>query len=262
MGIKITDLFMFMGQSNMAGRGAVTSDHPESAPVLLPNAGYEYRAVSSPGELVPISEPFGRMENRHGGIDDGDRKTGSMVTAFVNAYYACTGVPVIGVSASKGGSVISQWRPGGAYLTDAISRLDSALAFLRSIGFTVRHQFILWCQGESDADIGNTGAVYVQDFTHMLNAMTSHGIEQCFLVQIGRFNGSGRTYAPMRALQDKIAAENEGVTMVSRLFEKMKERGLMKDPFHYFQQAYNEVGCDAGKNTAKYVLALENTVDA
>ena len=262
MGGKTVDLFMFMGQSNMAGRGIVTPEHPEPAPEPLPNAGYEYRAVSDPGKLVPISEPFGRAENRRGGIDDGDMKTGSMVTAFVNAYYTRTGVPVVGVSASKGGSVISQWRPGGAYLTDAIDRFESALEFLRGSGIAVRHRFMLWCQGESDADIGNTGTDYVQDFTHMLDAMTSRGIERCFLVQVGRFNGPGRSYAPMRTLQDRITAENERVIMVSRLFETMKERGLMKDPFHYFQQAYNEVGRDAGKNTAKYVLAHENTVDA
>ena len=255
MGGKTVDLFMFMGQSNMAGRGIVTPEHPEPAPEPLPNAGYEYRAVSDPGKLVPISEPFGRAENRRGGIDDGDMKTGSMVTAFVNAYYTRTGVPVVGVSASKGGSVISQWRPGGAYLTDAIDRLGSAADFLRGNGVAVRHRFMLWCQGESDADIGNTGTAYTRDFTHMLDAMTSHGIERCFLVQIGRFNGTGRTYAPMRELQDRIAAENEHVTTVSRLFEEMKERGLMKDLFHYFQQAYNEVGRDAGKNTAEYVLA-------
>lgn len=103
MGGKTVDLFMFMGQSNMAGRGIVTPEHPEPAPEPLPNAGYEYRAVSDPGKLVPISEPFGRAENRRGGIDDGDMKTGSMVTAFVNAYYTRTGVPVVGVSASKGG---------------------------------------------------------------------------------------------------------------------------------------------------------------
>ena len=29
--------------------------------------------------------------------------------------------------------------------------------------------------------------------------------------------------------------------MVSRKFAEMKARGLMKDEFHYYQQAYNEV---------------------
>ncbi len=35
----------------------------------------------------------------------------------------------------------------------------------------------------------------------------------------------------------------------------MKARGLMKDDFHYFQEAYNLVGKEAGENTAAYVEA-------
>lgn len=49
------DLFMFMGQSNMAGRGIVTEEHNVAAPELTEGAGYEYRAVSSPDRLYKIS---------------------------------------------------------------------------------------------------------------------------------------------------------------------------------------------------------------
>lgn len=41
--------------------------------------------------------------------------------------------------------------------------------------------------------------------------------------------------------------------MVSTDFASMKERDLMKDAFHYKQDAYNEVGRYAGINTAIYV---------
>lgn len=252
MALKTADLVMFMGQSNMAGRGVATAEHPEAAPELIPGAGYEYRAVSAPGRLVPIAEPFGRWENRPGGIDDGDMKTGSMVTAFVNEYYSLTGVPVVGVSASKGGSIIAQWRPGAAYFEDAVWRLSSAEDFLRKSGVAVRHTFMLWCQGESDADIDNTGEEYRRDFTLMLDALTARGIERCFLIKIGRFNGAGRSYAPMRQLQERVAAEDSRVTMASRLFETMLDRGLMKDRFHYLQQAYNEVGRDAAETVAGF----------
>ena len=43
---KTIDLFLFMGQSNMAGRGIVTKEHGEGVPGLIQGAGYEYRAVS------------------------------------------------------------------------------------------------------------------------------------------------------------------------------------------------------------------------
>lgn len=55
-------------------------------------------------------------------------------------------------------------------------------------------------------------------------------------------------------VQDTIAQTNENVVMVSRAFAEMKERGLMKDDFHYFQEAYNIVGREAGENTANDVL--------
>lgn len=216
---KTIDLFLFIGQSNMAGRGIVTKEHGEGVPGLIQGAGYEYRAVSAPDRLCPISEPFGRIENRKGGIDDGNMKTGSMVTAFANAYYPKTGIPIVGVSASKGGSRIDQWQP------------------------------------ESDGDIAKPGALYRKEFERMLDTMLMAGIEKCFLVRIGHYNGSGRQdYSEIMGVQDTIAQTNENVVMVSRAFAEMKERGLMKDDFHYFQEAYNIVGREAGENTANDVL--------
>ena len=50
-------LMMFMGQSNMAGRG-----NKKEAPLLIPGAGYEYRAVTMPDGLSVLKEPFGENE--------------------------------------------------------------------------------------------------------------------------------------------------------------------------------------------------------
>ncbi|MCM1539859.1 MAG: sialate O-acetylesterase [Blautia sp.] len=255
---KTIDLFLFMGQSNMAGRGIVTQEHCQGAPRLLDGAGYEYRAVSDPDRLYVMEEPFGRFENRPGGIDDGHMKTGSMVTAFANVYYIKTGVPIVGVSASKGGSRIDQWQSGGIFLQDATARLEAAVDFLQDNHFSVRHKFMLWCQGESDGDIAKPGEQYRAEFERMLDHMLQAGIEKCFLVRIGHYNGSGgQDYSEIMAAQDEIARTNENVVMVSESLAKMKERGLMKDDFHYFQEAYNIVGREAGENTADYVLAMQ-----
>ena len=86
------------------------------------------------------------------GINDGNMKTGSLVTAFVNACYQKTGVPIVGVSASKGGSSILQWQPGTPYLSDTLRRLAKARRFLEKEGIFIRHTFMLWCQGETDGD--------------------------------------------------------------------------------------------------------------
>ena len=89
------DLIVFAGQSNMAGRGDA-----EDAPECLPGAGYEYKAVSAPEDLIPIQEPFGLHEDRENGLSDrtedgGTKRSGSMVTALVNEYYRQTGRVVV-----------------------------------------------------------------------------------------------------------------------------------------------------------------------
>ena len=106
------DLVLFIGQSNMAGRGIVSTQWPQEAPKLIEGAAWEYRAITTPDRLMPLEEPFGVDENKADGINDvfADQKkakTGSLVTAFCNAYYEETGRVIVGVSASKGGSTIT-----------------------------------------------------------------------------------------------------------------------------------------------------------
>lgn len=52
------DLFLFAGQSNMAGRGIACTQFPEGAPDLISGAGAEFRAISDPTRLYPIAEPL------------------------------------------------------------------------------------------------------------------------------------------------------------------------------------------------------------
>lgn len=250
---KITDLFIFMGQSNMAGRGIFTEAWPEQAPEVPEGQGYEFRAVSDPTRLHPLKEPFGVAENRPGGIEE-DLKTGSLASSFAIHYYQRTGVALVAVSASKGGSSILEWQPGSAYLKDAMERLDRAKTFLQSEEWTIRNCFLLWCQGETDGDHGMPASEYQKYFRKMLDETEQHGITHCFMIKIGHYNGNGtQTYAEIREAQERIALMETDVTMVSRSFESMQLRGLMKDDYHYYQQAYNEVGREAAVQTAAWL---------
>lgn len=255
--MQSVDLVMLMGQSNMAGRGEVCDRFPQKAPALVPNAGYEFRAVSDPTRLYPIEEPFGVAENRPWGIHEA-RKTGSMATAFANAYYRGTSVPVVGVSASKGGSVIEQWLPNRPFLTDALARYHAANAWLEENGVRVRHRWVLWCQGESDADVGTSREAYMRDFRAMLGALLEAGVEKLLLVRIGRCNipqDLGR-YDAMIGWQDAIARQEPHVVSVSECLAGLREQGMMKDAFHYYQVGYNLVGEEAGQRAAAYVRTL------
>lgn len=248
-----------MGQSNMAGRGIVNDAHPETADVITDGAGFEFRAVSNPTCLYKMAEPFGVNENKIGGINDGANKTGSMVTAFTNAYYAGNGnVPVVGVSASKGGSNSSQWLTTSSegYLADSVDRMTKAVEFLENHNYEIRHKYMVWCQGESDAEVGNSAEVYKANTSAILDEMFAHGIEKCFMIRIGNCNiaGSYDKYVYIQNVQDEMAQSDDRIVMVSHLLSTFLDRGLMKDGYHFFQSAYNEAGADAGAKMAEYVM--------
>lgn len=243
----------------MAGRGITDDKWREAAPAIISGAGYEFRAVTAPDRLHEMSEPFGVNENTPDGINDGAMKTGSLVTAFTNAYYTHNGkIPVVGISASKGGSIISEWQPGGKYLNDTLKRLSNCVNYLEQNNYEIRHKFVLWCQGESDGDNGTSKEDYLYRLEKMWCELKKHGIERLFLIGTGNCNieGAYDRYKPIQEWQKEFVAAHEDVVLVSTIYEGMLERGLMKDAFHYYQQGYNECGTDAGVCTAEYVNGM------
>lgn len=256
------DLFFFMGQSNMAGRGIISDKWTETAPALTNGAGYEYRAISDPGCLHEIREPFGVYENNPKGIYEPGMKTGSMVTSFANAYYEKTQTPVIGVSASKGGSAIRQWQGEQDFLSDAILRFHRTEDYLKAQNISVRHRYMLWCQGETDGDLGTSKEEYKSYFKKMFSQMKQQGVEHCFLITIGEYNGDrGFDYSGIRQAQLELTKELPDVTLACDAFHTMRARGLMKDEFHYYQKAYNEVGITAGIEAGNFSnLILQGTL--
>ena len=254
---KEIDLFLFVGQSNMAGRGDA-----EKAEKPIAGAAYEFCAVSDNSRLHPLQEPFGRFENRDDGINDrwGDTcaKSGSLVTAFTNAWFKKTGVSIVGVSASKGGSSIEEWLPGTKYHQDMLSRLEQAFSFLKSSNIKIRHAYALFCQGETDGDLNTGKNKYKAMFKEFLSSLKAHGIEKIFVILIGKCNIEGKydSYDEIRNAQDELSKDDGDVVIASRLFSTFLEKGLMKDEFHYLQEGYDIVGRDAAENAADYVLSL------
>ena len=56
-------------------------------------------------------------------------------------------------------------------------------------GLTIRHRYLVWCQGETDGDHGTDPETYTRQFGSMLARLRQHGVETCFLVAIGQYNG-------------------------------------------------------------------------
>lgn len=249
---KHVDLFLFMGQSNMAGRGVTTTEYPEDAPNVIEGAGYEFRAISDPTRLYPITKTLGIAENVKGAINDYNKKTGGIVPSFVNSYYRVTETPVIVVSASIGGTQSASFKQGTPIFNDAVNRLELSKKWLRDNGYIISHIYMVWCQGESDGDANVSIETYKANFENIFSGMKANGVEKCFLIRIGEDNGTDKDYTDIMQAQNQICKENEDVVMVSLDFQSMLSRGLMKDAWHYFQQAYNEVGATAGYHAGIY----------
>lgn len=249
--MESVDLVLFAGQSNMAGRGCAAEAFACPA-----EAGWEYRAVSAPDALHPIREPFGRDENVLGVLDDGTKKTGSLVSAFAAEYHRLSGRRVVCVSASQGGTSSQEWVDGLA--AEAAARLTRARGYLHSAGCAPQRTFVLWCQGETDGDHAVTAAQYRGRFERIWARLRQAGAECCGLIEIGHFNRRGfpqglygltgeqldAQYAVIREAQRQIAREVDGVFPAGS-FER-HEAG-MKDEFHYRQSAYNAVGAAAAR---------------
>lgn len=252
MKTEAVDLIMFMGQSNMAGRGDF-----RAAPKVEAGTAYEYRAVSAPDGLLPLKEPFGVWENDKDGVYEPGMKTGSLTAAFVNACFQQTGVPITGVSCSKGGSSILDWMPEQAYYKDGVRRMKRCEHWLSKNGYIIRHRLMAWCQGCTDGDRGMDKKEYRECTRRFLHAfMADCGIEICFLIQTGSHRDNPELYVPIQLAQEELAAEERNVIMVSRQLKTFAGRGLMKDEFHYCQEAYNLTGDEAGNNAGKYLQSL------
>ena len=251
------DLVIFAGQSNMAGNGDA-----ERAPEVPEGHGYEFRAVTDPTTLYPVEDPFGIEENREDGIydiwsDSGTRrKLGDLVPAFMNAYYDNTGVPVVGVSASEGATTIEQWMPETVRYDDLVSRCQAAKDYLNeNAAYTLRHVYLIWCQGESDGDANISEDAYYSDMKELMDTLCGDGVvEQCLVIRIGNFGADPKKYDKVMAAQTRLCREDSAVVLISTRFAEMADTGLMRDVYHYTQEGYNLTGAEAGQNAASYAI--------
>ena len=244
------DLIIFMGQSNMSGAGGDAS----AAPELTEGSGYEYRAVTDPDTLHVLSEPFGEKENR-GALDDTEllERKGSLVTSFVNAYYGQTKVPVVAVSASRGSSSLNGWLTKGLK-EEAAERLKAAKDCMKKEKIHVYRTYMVWFQGEADANLETTADEYKAQLAELVSYMKEQGVEKCFLIQLGPDLTDPAKHQEIMDAQLAACEENEDLVLVSTLPAELTDPDL-RDVLgiHYKQEALNLIGADAGKNAGEYV---------
>jgi hypothetical protein len=207
-------LFLLIGQSNMAGRG-----HVEPAD-RVPHP----RVFMLTKELawVPAVDPV------H--FDKPERIGTGLASIFARVLADADPQAVIGlVPAAFGGSALDEWSPGGAHYTNAVARAREAMKHGKVAG-------ILWHQGESDS-APELAATYAARFARMiaqLRADLGAEDEPVIVGETGRFRPDG---AAINAVLATLPGSVPHCVFVSA--EGLTDMG---DQLHFDSPALREFG--------------------
>jgi hypothetical protein len=218
-------LFLLVGQSNMAGRGVVeTQDSVVHPRVLMFDRERRWRVAVDP---MHFDKPIA-------GVGPG--------RSFGIALAAMDSDVRIGlIPAAVGGSPIPSWAPGAADVATHTHPYDDAIARARAAMHDGTLKAVLWHQGESDSDSA-ASLLYAQ----RLRAVISRFREDLgdpsmpFIIgQLGRFDDtvwtSGR--ARVDSAHRALAAEIPNVAFVSS--EGLRDKS---DKIHFTAAAARELG--------------------
>lgn len=135
---KNLQLFLLVGQSNMAGRGKVAPEDQQPHPrVWMLNAA---------GKWVPAVDPM-HFDKPGAGVGPG--------RAFALALAAADpGVEIGLIPCAHGGSPIAAWQPGAFYQPTKSHPWDDAIRRTKIAMKSGTLKGILWHQGESDCAAG------------------------------------------------------------------------------------------------------------
>jgi hypothetical protein len=144
-------LFLLIGQSNMAGRGKVKNKDRQPLPRVF--------SLSKDLEWVPAVDPLHWDKPKIAGV--------GLARSFAQTLTARNPQAVIGlIPAAFGGTSLDQWAPGGELYTAAVARARAA----RKSG-TLRG--ILWHQGEADSADDDTARSYADRWSRLALSLRS-----------------------------------------------------------------------------------------
>lgn len=152
--VRNFDVYLMIGQSNMAGRGYLNESD------TINNIDGVW-ILNAEGEPEPARVPFNLYSTIR---KEAELQRMSPTYSFSQQMHAVTGRNILIVQNARGGSSIKSWQPGGdgknCYLDSAIVRCQQALKYGQLRG-------ICWHQGETDIVGGTAGKSYVTRFKAM-----------------------------------------------------------------------------------------------
>lgn len=207
-------LFLLIGQSNMAGRGKVepADQAPHPRIVMLDKANV----------WVPAADPVHFDKPKIAGV--------GLCSEFARRVAAAEPQAAVGlVPCAFGGTRLDQWLPGTALYTNAVARARAAMR-------SGRLRAILWHQGEGDSSPAKT-ATYPARFSGMIAQLRTdlNAPDVPVLVgELGRFRDAYSGFNAMlpqaiQAVPNSASVSSEGL-------------GANSDNVHFNREALIEFG--------------------
>ncbi len=224
------DLYLLIGQSNMAGRGVLTASNRISTDGV-------YKLTKN-GEWEQAVEPI-HFDKKAAGA--------GLAASFARTMADRPGAAEIGlIPCAVGGSGMDKWIPGGELYTNAVARTRIALADGTLKG-------ILWHQGEHDATTAALASAWKDKFASMVDAFREEFGDVPFVAgELGHYlGGYGAGDLQWRTINRSLH-ELEGVLP---LYSVVRADGLTPndDILHFDTASLRELG----RRFAAHAVVLE-----
>lgn len=176
------ELFLLIGQSNMAGRGAVEAQDKEAIPGIL--------KLTKEMTWAPAIDPLHFDKPDIAGVGIG--------RSFAKTLLAWRPGASIGlIPAAFGGTSLDEWKPGDKLYADAVKRAREAMKAGKLRG-------ILWHQGEADSASAEKIASYRERFASLISHFREELNAPDVPVVVGEL-GEYRTAALNRQMNEQLA---------------------------------------------------------
>lgn len=187
------DVFLLIGQSNMAGRGyMIESD-------TLSNIEGVY-ILNKEGEVVPARNPLNQYSTVAKPYDMQQINPG---LGFAQKMHAKTGRKILLVVNARGGTSVSEWAPGNEetkFFSEAVRRTKEAMKYGEL-------KAVLWHQGCADSS-PNKREVYLERLENMVSNLREQlGDKKLYFVagELGPWRASSPDFNKMlQGIGDKI----------------------------------------------------------
>jgi hypothetical protein len=212
-------LFLLIGQSNMAGRGQVTPDGQTSHPRIF--------MLDKACAWVPAKDPVHFDKPKMAGV--------GLCSEFARCVAAKDPTAKVGlVPCAFGGTSMDQWKPGSALYASAVARMKKAMQ-------SGQLKAILWHQGEADCAAEKT-ATYTARFSAMIAQLRSDLNAQDVPVLVGELGRFQPTRLAFNEMLPKVAAAVPRCAVVSAegLGDKGDKTHFDTEALHTFGKRYYE----------------------